>query len=58
MKEWLINDLINANNNRKKVPWIVIFGHKPIYCYDDFECPNYYELYNEIENNIKNTEDI
>eukprot|EP01120_Amphizonella_sp_Union-15-10_P004892 TRINITY_DN1565_c0_g1_i1.p1 TRINITY_DN1565_c0_g1~~TRINITY_DN1565_c0_g1_i1.p1 ORF type:complete len:413 (+),score=52.36 TRINITY_DN1565_c0_g1_i1:61-1299(+) len=25
---WLTQDLINANNNRAQVPWIIMFGHK------------------------------
>ncbi|GFO21328.1 purple acid phosphatase [Plakobranchus ocellatus] len=31
-KDWLIRDLDKANNNRHKVPWIVVFGHRPLYC--------------------------
>jgi len=28
---WLKNDLINANGNRDKVPWIFVSGHRPFY---------------------------
>jgi len=29
--EWLKDDLSTANANRELVPWIVIYGHKPLY---------------------------
>jgi len=42
--EWLENDLIEATKeeNRKKHPWIITIGHRPMYCntYDE-ECSNY-----------------
>eukprot|EP00029_Vermamoeba_vermiformis_P003512 TRINITY_DN1405_c0_g1_i1.p1 TRINITY_DN1405_c0_g1~~TRINITY_DN1405_c0_g1_i1.p1 ORF type:complete len:553 (-),score=146.66 TRINITY_DN1405_c0_g1_i1:42-1700(-) len=31
-RAWLINDLIKANQNRKQHPWIVVYGHRPLYC--------------------------
>jgi len=31
---WLYNDLENANKNRKNVPWIIVFGHRTMYCTD------------------------
>ena len=34
--EWLLNDLIEANNNRTNAPWIIIYGHKQIYCSDPY----------------------
>ena len=29
---WLAADLAKANANRAAVPWVVIFGHRPMYC--------------------------
>ena len=29
--EWLINDLEKANKNRNKIPWIIVYGHRPMY---------------------------
>ena len=31
-RHWLISDLNTANNNRANIPWIVVLGHKPLYC--------------------------
>jgi len=30
--EWLENDLKKANKNRAITPWIIVFGHRPLYC--------------------------
>ncbi|KJH47665.1 Ser/Thr phosphatase family protein [Dictyocaulus viviparus] len=40
---WLIDDLTKANKNRKNVPWILTFGHRPMYCsdYDEDDCTKY-----------------
>jgi len=32
--DWFVNDLIKANQNRDKVPWIIMYGHRPLYCSD------------------------
>lgn len=29
---WLKQDLEKANDNRLAVPWIIVFGHRPMYC--------------------------
>ncbi len=29
--QWIKEDLISANANRDVVPWIIIYGHKPLY---------------------------
>ena len=29
---WLKQDLARANDNRLAVPWIIVFGHRPMYC--------------------------
>lgn len=36
--EWVQADLIAANKNREKVPWIVIHGHRGMYCSCDNSC--------------------
>ena len=34
--EWLISDLQEANQNRSSAPWIIVYGHKQIYCSDPY----------------------
>ena len=41
--EWAREDLARANANRGNVPWVVVTGHRPMYCSDESEwnqhCP-------------------
>ena len=30
--EFIKNDLKNAQKNRKNIPWIIVTGHRPMYC--------------------------
>ncbi|KAK4514725.1 Phosphate metabolism transcription protein [Mucor velutinosus] len=30
--QWLESDLIKASRRRAKVPWIIVIGHRPLYC--------------------------
>jgi len=36
---WFIADLEKANKNRDKVPWIIMYGHRPLYCSNANEPP-------------------
>lgn len=35
---WIQEDLEKANANRERVPWIVVHGHRSIYCSCDGDC--------------------
>lgn len=38
-KNWLIADLKAANENRNRVPWVVLVGHRPLYCGINWRLP-------------------
>ncbi|XP_065177983.1 acid phosphatase type 7-like [Sycon ciliatum] len=31
---WMVKDLQRAHANRENVPWIIVIGHRPLYCSD------------------------
>lgn len=35
--EWLKQDLDQASAERAERPWIVVYGHRPLYCTDDID---------------------
>ena len=37
--KWLENDLIKANKNRNNIPWIIVYGHRPLYSKIIFDWP-------------------
>ena len=39
MTNWLISDLTKAAMRRSEIPWVIIFGHKPLYCSVDWRRP-------------------
>ncbi|KAF1332233.1 Calcineurin-like phosphoesterase, partial [Globisporangium splendens] len=34
-EQWLREDLSRANQNRAETPWIIVLGHRPMYCTSD-----------------------
>ena len=34
MYEWLVTDLRDANDDRANTPWVMVHGHRPMYCVD------------------------
>ena len=34
-KDWIMADLAAANLKRDRVPWVIAFGHRPLYCSND-----------------------
>ncbi|KAF0696329.1 Aste57867_12888 [Aphanomyces stellatus] len=35
---WLDRDLVAANENRTAAPWVIVIGHRPLYCTSDAQC--------------------
>lgn len=36
--DFIDSDLRAANRNRSSAPWIVVYGHRPLYCSCDGDC--------------------
>lgn len=47
--QWLQQDLARANANRAARPWVVVYGHRPIYCSNRVWCPDNGKLRSHIE---------
>jgi len=37
--KWLEDDLIKSNKNRNNIPWIIVYGHRPLYSKIIFDWP-------------------
>lgn len=48
--DWLKADLIQANINRKEQPWIIVMGHKPMYCTSDDDGELCFNINNRVRN--------
>ncbi|KAL4491387.1 hypothetical protein ABPG72_008043 [Tetrahymena utriculariae] len=49
MVQWVEQDLIRATQNRNQTPWIIAFGHKPIYCSGDSDCQGFPQSFQEFD---------
>jgi hypothetical protein len=38
-RDWLIQDLAQADSNKAAVPWLIVMAHKPLYCNQDYTQP-------------------
>jgi len=52
--EWLQKDLQKAVDNRDNIPWIVMFGHRPMYCSNVDDLPDFTKDTNTLRNGVNN----
>jgi acid phosphatase type 7 len=50
-REWLEYVLYNANlpENRARNPWIIVYGHRPLYCSSASDCVEGVTLYPKVK---------